>query len=324
MTIKATLLAILAVGIGVLNGYVWERTMLAGDIGRVSIYSLPVALLILFGTCFGFAALFIRHRGLAAAAGGIAVGAGYLFVPYSHTVLTALLLSTAAGAWATRDIANEQTQIIRFDVRKVFRSGLSLFFTAMALMFATFYLVTSTTADRPHFLIPRQAFDAVMPIIRGVTSSVISQAPAGTTFDPFISSLFLIASNPNMTIDELILSQAANNPEFRNLNEAQRTSLVAEGRRILSEQFGIPLEGSEKLGDILWQTTNTQLGRFVGPWEGYLPFIAALAFFIVAKTLSIPMYLLTLLVIAGVLQLLKITGVVRIVKKTVEVERLEF
>ena len=323
MNAKTILLAVFTVGLGVLNGYLWERTMLAGDIGRVSIYSLPVTALIVFGACFGIAALFIRHRGLRWATGGVAVGAGYLFVPYSHTVLTALVLSVAAGAWATRDIAREQTQIIRFDVRKVFKSGLGLFFTAMALMLATFYLTTSTTGDKAHFLIPRQAFDAVMPIIRGVTSSVVRQAPAGSSFDPFISGLFTIATNPNLTIDELIVSQASNNPEFQNLNEEQRTGLVAEGRRILSEQFGIPLTGSEKLGDILWQTTNKQLERFAGPWQGYLPFIAALGFFIVAKTLTIPMYLVTLLVIAGVIQLLKISGLVRTTKQMVEVQRLE-
>ena len=322
-TTKEFLLAALTVAAGAANAYLWQRTFFAGLAGSTSFYSFPVAVLLLAALLFACSAAFIRTRPLRILTSFLAVNIGYILVPPEPTVFIALGFAALGGMYAAGQIVREESEAVSFSIRKIFRSGMPMFFTVTALMLAVFYF--SSFRSRPgEFLIPRTAFDAVVQVLQrlsGVAAFPVSVP--GNAFAPIFSGIVSIATNPEMTVNELILDQAKAQPGFTALSAGERLELLRQGRAVLSEQFGIALTGNEKMGDILYRTTNTQLERFAGPYREYLPFIAALGFFIAVKAVTLPVYWATLFLIFLVVKLLTSAGVLKKTTATMQVERLE-
>ena len=131
-----------------------------------------------------------------------------------------------------------------------------------------------------------------------------------------------ITANPNISIDNLILAQTTRDPRFAGLSAAAREELLRQGRKVLSEELGATLTGKEKIGDIMYRTTNTQLERFAGSYRAYLPVIAAVGFFITAKTLTLPLYWISLLLIFIVVKSLKSDGILKSEQVMIQSERL--
>ena len=322
-TTKEFILAVLTVAAGAANAYLWQRTFFAGLLGSTSFYSLPVAALLLAALLFACSAAFIRTRPLRILTSFLAVAIGYLLVPPEPTVFIALGLAAAGGMYAAGQIVREEQEAVSFSIRKIFRSGLPMFFTVTALMLAVFYF-SSFTARPGEYLIPRTMFDAVVQLMRRFSgAAAFPVSSSGSPIAPLLSGIITITTNPNITINELILDQAGAQPGFAALSASQREELLRQGRAVLAEQFGITLTGNEKMGDILYQSTNTQLERFVGPYRDYLPFIAALGFFIAVKAVTLPVYWATLLLIFAVVKLLTSAGVLKKTTTTMQVERLE-
>lgn len=322
-TNKEFTLAVLTVAAGAANAYLWQRMFFAGLAGSTSFYSLPVAALLLAALLFACSAAFIRTRPLRILTSFLAVSIGYLLVPPEPTVFIALGLAALGGMYAAGQIVREEREAVSFSIRKIFRGGLPMFFTVTALMLAVFYF-SSFRAHPGELLIPRSAFDAVVELMRRFSGAVaLPVSTSGNPIAPILSGILSIAANPNMTINELILDQAKVQPGFAALTASQRDELLRQGRAVLAEEFGITLTGNEKMGDILYRTTNAQLERFVGPYRDYLPFIAALGFFIAVKAVTLPVYWATLLLIFAVVQLLTRAGVLKKTSATISVERLE-
>lgn len=322
-TNKEFTLAALAVAAGVLNAYLWQRTFFAGLAGSTSFYSLPVAMLLVAALLFACSAAFIHTRPLRILTSFLAVSIGYLFVPPEPTVFIALGIAALGGVYAASQIVREEREAVSFSIRKIFRSGLPMYFTVTALMLSVFYF-SSFRARPGEFLVPRTMFDAVIQLMRRFSGGVALPASApGSPIAPIFSGIVSITMNPEITINELILEQARAQPGFASLSASEREELLRQGRMVLAEQFGITLTGNEKMGDILFRTTNTQLERFVGPYRDYLPFIAALGFFIAVKAVTLPIYWATLLLIFLVVKLLTNAGVLKKTSATISVERLE-
>ena len=322
-TKKEFLLAVLTVAAGAANAWLWQRTFFAGLAGSTSFYSLPVAALLLAALLFACSAAFIRTRPLRILTSFLAVSIGYLLVPPEPTVFIALGLAAAGGMYAAGQIQREEQEAVSFSIRRIFRSGLPMYFTVTALMLAVFYF-SSFRAHPGEYLVPRTAFDAVIQLMRRFSgAAALPVSTSGNPVAPILSGIVSITMNPEMTINDLILGQAKTQPGFAALSAAQREELLRQGRAVLSKQFGITLTGNERMADILYRTTNTQIERFVGPYRDYLPFIAALGFFIAVKAVTLPLYWATLLLIFLVVKLLTSAGVLRKTTTTVSVERLQ-
>ena len=304
---KELALGILTVAVGLANAYLWKGVVLGGGLGPAALYSLPVLALFAFAILFSLSSAFIRRRLTRAATAIASLTSGYLFVPFSGTVAAAAAASALAGWYAADEIAHEEKDSARFSTRKILRGGLPVFFTAVALTLAVFYFVTVSDQHDQTFL-PKAMFDAAIPLL---------QRPLAGILPGFRS---------DASVDDLMLAFAAaqigKEFDIGTLTPAERERLVAESRRALATELGIKLSGDEKAGDVLYEVTNAQVAKLLGPYHGYLPAIAAVGFFIAVKAITMPVYWITLLLVWLVVKCLVAAGILRQKTETVEVTRI--
>ena len=303
---KELILTFLTVAAAVLNAYLWREALAGGQFSVPAFYSLPVLALFLLAILFSLSAAFIPGRGLRALTAVLASAGGYLLLPIQPIVPPAAAASALAGWYGASQISSAYQTVSPFRVHQVLRGGLPAFFTGAALLLAVTYL--GTLGPKPGDIVPRSLFDAVVPVLEKPLSGVLPGFRA------------------NASTDDIILALAAQElgagADITSLPKAERESLLVQGRRLLSGQLGIELAGTEKGSDLLYRLANGQIKKFLGPYERYLPFVGALAFFIAAKTFTLPIYWVTLLLTAGVVRLLVIGGFLKRETATIQVERL--
>lgn len=304
---KELILGILTVAAGIANAYLWHGAVAAGALKNTAFYSLPVIALFLFAILFSFSAIFMPKRLTRTATAIGALGTGYLFVPYSATILSAAAVSALGGWYATQTIANEAAASNYFSTRKILRGGLPVFFTSVSLMLAVFYF-SFVSGEATHALLPKAIFDAAIPLLQQPLQGILPGFRSDASVDELL--LAFAAQQLNTTID------------VRTLPPAERNRLVHQGREVLAQQFGITLSGSEKSSDVLYEVTNAQIAKFIGPYRAYLPFLAAVGFFITIKTFTLPVYWVTLILVFLVVKLLIATHILKKEKIMVEVEKI--
>ena len=304
---KELVLAFLTIAAGFANAYLWQEVIVSGEFRSAAFYSLPVVALFVFAVLFGLAAAFIASRPLRIGTGMLSLAAGYLLAPPGAAALAAGAASVAGGWYAVGAIASEEANATTFAVRKIFRSGLPVFFTAVALLFAAIY--HGTLSARPdQSIVPRTFFDAVIPFIEPALSGILPGFHVDASVDDFL--LAFAASRVGGEVD------------LAELGPAERNALLREGREALTRDLGIELTGEERSGDLLYRLTNAQIEKLLGPFRSYLPLIAAAGFFLAVKALTWPLYWATLLLLFGVIQLLQAAGVITRETRMIQVERL--
>lgn len=307
---KELLWGAVTISMGIINAYLWKQAIFGGKFTDVAFYSLPVLSLFVIAILFGLAAVLIRQRLLGAVVAVVTPSTGLLLVPFASGMFAVMALAVIGGWYASEQIANEYAASNYFSVRKIFRSGLPIFFSVVALSLSVMYF-TSASGEGLHDLLPKTLFDAVVPLLDQPLQQILPGFRVRTS-----------------SLDDLLLAFTARSIG-REINLAEllpreRDQLLSENKKVLTEQFGITLTGKEKAGDVLYQITNAQIEKFIGPYHVYVPFIAAAGFFLAIKAFSWPVYWLTLLLISFVVKLLLATGVIRENTKTIEVKRLAF
>lgn len=304
---KELILALLTVVVSVANAYLWRGALGANGFENVSLYSAPVVTLFLFAVLFSLSAIFIRKSGLRTGVGVAALAGGYLFLPFTIGIVYPLVGSAIGGWYAANRIATEEAASQLFSVRKFLQSGMPVFFTAVSLMLASFYFV-QVSREPPGTFLPRSLFDATVPLI---------EKPLGGILPGF---------RTNASVDDLLLAFAAgqlgDTVRVDELPKSQKDALIQESRKALTQQFGITLTGKESVTDVLFKVTNAQLAKFIGPYKQYFPFLAAAGFFVAVKTLTLPVYWITLLLTTLVIQFLKSAGLLHERVETVQIQRL--
>lgn len=301
------MLAVLTMAAGILNAYLWKKAVFAGGFENVSFYSLPALTLLLFVILLALSSAFIRSRAVRIFSAVVALAAGYIFIPYSSYALWAALASAAGGWYAAERIAGEAAASTAFSVRKIFSGGLPIFFTAVALMLAVFYF-SSLGGRSDAFFLPKTLFDAAIPFL---------EQPLQNIFPGF---------RPNASVDEFLLTAMTHDTgsqiDIAKLPNAERERLLREGRAALAQQFDITLTGEESAGDVIYRVTNAQVAKLAGPYEKYLPLLAAVGFFLAVKALTLPVYWLVLILLFLVVKLLLSLGLLSERVETTQVQRL--
>lgn len=305
---KELILGILVVAAGVLNAYLWHQAIFADEFRNAAFYSWPVISLLAFAVLFSLSGAFIRSKPIRIASAVIALSSGYLFLGYRTAILGALVLSAAAGWYAQESIAAEHAASNFFSVRKIFRGGLPMFFTVLAILFAASYFSLIDAEPKSRGFLPRALFDAALPLIEEQAKSFLpgfrADAPADDLIIAFIKRQ-LEAAEIN----------------FDTLPEGERQALIREGRASFSKQLGVEISSKETSAEALFEISNAQVVKFAGSYGRYLPFLAAAGFFISVKALTLPIYWITLILISVVVRLLLAAGVLKEKAETIQVQR---
>lgn len=307
-SVKELTLGTATVVCGIGNAYLWKEVILAGEFRQASFYSLPVATLFLFAIFFSLAAAFITSRLARRLTAALCLASGYLLIPFNPGIVWAVAASTGGALYAAEAIASEKQASNFFSVSKILRRGLPVFFTGLAIMLAVFYFASIGRGSNAPF-IPRAVFDAAMPILREPLQNILPGFRADASVDQLLLTF--------------VASQAGKEVDIRQLQPAQKQELLRQGRKTLTQQFGINLTGREKAADVLYELANAQAAKLLGPFQKYIPIIAAVGFFLAIKTLTLPIYWLTLILVFLVVKLMVVIGILRENAETIQVKRLE-
>ncbi len=156
---KELIIGVLAAGVTVLVLWLWRGVVpliVAGDFSDYSLIA-PVAGLIMAGGFFVLAAIFIRNSKLVypLLVAGIAIP--FFFLEATRTILTILIANLFIVGFAVHRIRQEHLLSIGFSLSKIARTGLPLYFTAIALVVTSFYLVSVDEELAIYGLLPRPA-----------------------------------------------------------------------------------------------------------------------------------------------------------------------
>ncbi len=311
---KEYTLGVLTVAAGLANAYLWKGVLLAPldaehltGFAGLTFYSLPVIALFLFAILFALSSAFITRPALRTVSAMMALAGGYLLVPATTLAASAAAASAAAGWYASDAIAGEYRISNAFAVRKIFRGGLPVFFTAVALTLAVFYF-TAVSGAATQSILPKALFDAAIPLIEQPLQN------------------FLPGFRRDATVDELLLAFAAwqGGPDIdvRKLSAAERAQFLRENRGALAQELGVELTGEERGGDLIYRVANTQIEKLAGPYRAYLPFLAAAGFFIAIKMLTLPVYWISLILLFAMVKLMLKAGLLTEKVETIEVVRI--
>ncbi len=249
-------------------------------------FYLAASLFIVFTLLFAFSALFAKSGAVAYSASLVPFGTAIFFLPKTLETLAVLLIACVFGILSCWLIRNETETNISSHTHRPLRVGLPMFFTAAAILVSLFYYI-GAKEDQYLVLIPKKAFDLVLPYIVGpLVRLPLEQA---TTFDP--------NERVDALLEKLLKAQAAADggngepvvspPETRQYYiEAQRT--------ILSDQLGVKLNGDEHIGDVFYDLINEKALALAGPYVRFMGVLLAASLFFGLKAASILVYWLTI------------------------------
>lgn len=307
---KVWLLLGLMIVSGIANGYLWSNIFASGSLGNYYIFSLPIIVLLIYAVCFSLASVFVERRLMLYPAIVITVAAQYFFVKSAGIVFGGLGITLLLYLFSVSQIKNEAAVSLSFSLRKYLRSGLPVFFTAIALTFSVFYFSLSLhgTEDYISSLMPKGFFSGALSLLQNPIQGLIP------------------GFNPSLSVDEILLaalqSQSGGKIDVRNLASQERRIILQQGYDQIYQQFGIRVTGKEKGVDVLYGLANQKIGEFAGPYKQYIPYLAAFGIFLTVKVLAWPLYWTTIFLSFILVKALTATGFLKREKTQIEVEKL--
>ena len=317
IVIKESALALAMVTAGVFAFWLWRvqaiPAIAAGDFHGWARFAAPVAGLALASVLFAFGAMFIRDRRIAYGAGIIGVAVPYFFSNASTAVLLLMAASVVGIAFAVHKIRREFSLSIGFSVSKIAKSGLSLYFTAACVIISVFYADTLSREHALAALLPKPAFDMTLNYF---LNSRLAQSVTG-----------LPEVRRDITADELLDMLTKSQLEKQGIpasqiSPADLARLRAAERREIERQYGVAFRGDEKAADLFYGAIARRADELLGPWRAYAPFISALTFFFALKTLTLPLYLISLAALFLLIKGLLSVNILQREVHSIEVERI--
>ncbi|MFY9462127.1 MAG: hypothetical protein WAP51_02910, partial [Candidatus Sungiibacteriota bacterium] len=205
-----------------------------------------------------------------------------------------------------RRIRSEAKLAVSFNLSKILRQGLPLFFTTLAFVVSVFYF-SSIALEKNQTILPRSVFELSLPLLQNTLQDLIPGFRAAAT------------------VDELLLeaakSQLGAEVDISKVPKSQLEKLLVESRQSLSQGFGIKITGKEKAADLIYELANQKIEDFAGPYKRYLPYLTAFGFFLAVKVLTLPLYFITLGLLWLAVQLLLFLRVLKKEIVTIQVEK---
>lgn len=268
---------------------------------------LPLLALGVAAALFCVGTIFARSPWIVYPAALASIAIPFLSVRAEGAILGALAFSLILTAFAVEHIRKEYAHSLGFSLGRIARSGLPTYFTAASLVIAAFSLV---------YLSPEKSFTVLFP--KSVIAVSLRALPAG-------GALNLPSIDPEATVDDFLSALVrerlkSQGIDLSSFSEKEIAEALADQRLALSRQYGVELSGREKVADVFYRSVTQYIRDLLGPYEYYLPFASALAFFLSFKTLTIPLYYLTLF-LAFLLIKLMLWG--KILKKEIQEMKVE-
>lgn len=298
-------LGIFAVLITTVAFWLWHKNIsiiLTGEFGDYINFTLPLVALIAAGSVFLLMGLFAENIWIVYPAVIISVGAPYFLVEAVPVVLGTLALSLFLIAFAIHGIRKEYTFSIGFSVSKTAKAGLPIFFTVASLIISIFYLSELSTEKALAAFFPKSALNFTLKNISGSLESI--------TGIPGVS--------PDATVDQILVKLLRQKFGSQDIP----LSAVALQRGEFAQKYGINVKGDEKISDVFYRAVTDYISRLLGPYQRYLPFAAAAAFFFAFKTLTILLYYATVFFTFLLIKLMLWSKILRSEKQQMEVEKL--
>jgi len=315
--IKEIILGVATVLVSGVTFWLWRTSAIpalaGGDVQSGLRFIAPAAGLAISAALFALAAMFIRDRRIIYGAAMIGAGIPYLLIDASNAVLLLLALSLGGTAFAVHKIRREFSLSVGFSVSKTVKSGLSLYFTVACLAISLFYSTTLNQKNSLAAFLPKPAFDF--------------------TLYHFLNSRFAesITGLPDVrrdiTADELLDMLARRQLEQQGIpgvkiSAADLARLHKVEHDEISRQYGITFRGNEKVQDIFYTVVAERADELMGPYRAYLPLVSSLAFFFALKALTLPVYLVSLVVIFLLIKGLLFAKILKRAHEQIDVERI--
>jgi len=292
---KELLFGILAAGTGVAALWLWHALipeLLLGS-GMYDHLTYAIITVIISACFFACSAFFVTNHWVLYGAGAL-FGITPIFLTNLHGNDSALVLITLFFALlAIYRMQNETRYSCGFNPFKNMRAGLPYFFTAVACAGSIFYFGSLKQDEVVLSLLPRPAFNFTIRILR----------------EPLQSITGIPAFDPDETVDELLLSLLKSELQKKNiaLNHVPKSEIakmLASQRAEISARYGLHLTGKETATDVFYQTATDRIEDLARPYKSYLPYLSALAFFFALKAFTLPLYIVSVLITAGLIRLL--------------------
>lgn len=312
--LKELALGILTAILSIAAFWFWHGSVALAAEGNFTEYLrfIPsVAGLIVAAIFFSLGAIFIKNAKLIYGTAAISVGAPFFFVSATQTALAVLGLCLIVIFLAVQRIRNEFYFSLGFSVSKILKSGLPLFFTASALIIATYQFSTISEEKAISALLPKSVFNTTLKLM-GKPLEDITGLPLG---------------NSNSTVDEVLTKVIKEGLENQGISlsqiaESELERLISVQRNQLAKNFGLTLKGSEEIKDVFYNSISARLTQLLDPYKSYLPYASALTFFLAFKTFTLPLYYFSMLITYVLIRLMIATNILRVEKEQMEVERL--
>lgn len=299
----------------------WKRAVpfvAAGSFSDYGLFVAPMLVLVLSASLFAVAASFVRIRPILRAGVAGSFAAGVFLIPDAAGSWPARLSGVGAAAllalFAARRIHQEYLFSLDFSIAKILKAGLPIYFTAIALVVSVLYYGTVTDREKAiSSVIPRGAVELGIRALSGAVGD-LDKIPGE---DPVITVDEFLAGNLRRQMGEQgVPENAANTREV--------AELLAQQRNELARRYGIPIQGGERLSDVLHRTITARVQDLLGPYARFLPVLSAAAFFFAFKAFTFPLYFASLILTALLIKLLAALSIVKRTQETVAVERMSF
>jgi len=267
--------------------------------------------LVVSAVVFGFATIFVKNNYIIFVASTIAVVVPFFFLNANSFTVGAVVLVIFLTILSGRRIRKDFSHSLDFSVTKIARAGLPLYFTAASLIIATFYLAHMTEEKAISGLLPRSVLEFSLEKFSAPISSFTG----------------LPKLTPHATLDEILFDVATTQLKNQGIRtelipKKEILNLVSTQRKQLSDQFGIELPGNQTITDVFYTSVDSRIRDLLGPYKAYLPIASAVIFFFAFKTLTFPLYIISVVLLFLLIHFLKLAKIIKIEKATIEVERL--
>lgn len=315
--IKEIILGVCAPIASIIVFWLWSAYAIpaigAGDFRGATRFIAPTAGLAFASALFALAAMFIRDPRIAYGSAAAGVGGPYFFTDASVPVLLLALASMIGIAFAAHKIRREFSLSVGFSVSKTAKSGLPLYFTVACAVISLFYANGLRRENSFASILPKPAFDFTLHYF---LNSELAQSATG-----------IPEVRRDITMDELLDMLARRQLEEREIpapkiSPADLARIRALEREEIGRRYGIAFRGDEKVEDVFYGAIAERADELLGPWRAYIPFISSLAFFFALKALTLPLYIVSLVILSLLIKALLFANILRRTVQSIEVERI--
>lgn len=300
----------------------WDTLVPLITNGQLTIYNASIfiitGLVIVSALAFSFGSIFIKNNWLLYSAAIVSIILPFFWVSFNMVIAILCAASIFLIFYAARNIRNEYNSSLRFHLSKILRAGLPLYFTLMSLIFSVFYIGEIGKQNAVSTLLPKPLFNIALK-----------------TFSQPIQSLTgLPAIDPEATVDTLLLKVTQKQLESQgikstDLSPKEIESLIQTERSEIGKQYGLKLNGKEKVGDIFYTYLAGYIEDFLGPNIKFLPLVLVFIFFVLVfiffstlKAITIPLYYLTVVTAFALIKLLLLGKILKSERTQIEIERI--